>query len=288
MRRISLLLAIGLALATVSGCKVGKDDHHGASYVAMGDSYTAAPGAGTPAKSRGACGRSTNNYPHQLADDLDLALTDVSCSGAPSDAVLHPYDVLGKTTVPPQIDGVRSDTDLVTLGAGFNDFGLSTRVFIRCVLAGIHDPDGTPCTDADTAAGPQGIQAALDDITLRLTTVVEAIMEKAPKARVVLVGYPSIFPEKESCANLGIASGDLPLVRHVVESLNASAKAAAAETGATYLDLVRRTQGHDICADDPWIAGVRAVAGRRALSWHPYEVEQDLVADLLAAVVKEK
>ena len=52
-------------------------------YVAMGDSYTSAPGVGETVDA--GCFRSSSNYPSLVAADLGLALTDVSCGGATSD-----------------------------------------------------------------------------------------------------------------------------------------------------------------------------------------------------------
>ncbi|MBM7516536.1 SGNH/GDSL hydrolase family protein [Nocardioides nitrophenolicus] len=283
MRRpTALLLAAALAVP-LSACETSSSGSERREYAALGDSYAAAPGVGS-ADSPAACRRSKDNYPHLLAHDLDLKLTDVSCSGASTEAVLGEYDALG-TTLAPQIEAVGEDTDLVTIGLGFNDFGLTIRVFVKCVQLGMADPTGTPCTDADAAAGANSTRAALAQMTPRLTAVVEAVAKRAPNAQVVLVGYPTIFPEQETCANLGIARGDLPLVRGIVASLNASAKAAAEAGGATYVDTVDATRGHDICAEDPWIAGIKPTAGKQALYWHPYAEEQRVVADLVAEVV---
>ena len=77
----------------------------------------------------------------------------------------------------------------------------------------------------------------------------------------------------------------MPLMKHIVDSLNASLKDAAAAHGATYVDLATPTVGHDVCADDPWVAGLQPVGGRKAMSWHPYEDEQELAADTLAKLV---
>ncbi|TQK69451.1 SGNH/GDSL hydrolase family protein [Nocardioides sp. SLBN-35] len=281
MRRASALLLAAAMAVTLSACE--KSSGPKREYVALGDSYAAAPGVGR-ADPPAACRRSKDNYPHLLAEDLDLELTDVSCSGAPTEAVLGEYDALGKR-LPPQVEAVDASTDLVTIGLGFNDFALSIRVFVKCVQLGMADPTGTPCTDADAAAGANSTEAALAQITARLTAVIEAVTERAPKAQVVLVGYPTIFPEQDTCANLGIAKGDLPLVRGVVESLNASAEAAAEAGGATYVDTATPTRGHDICSDDPWIAGIKPTPGKKALIWHPYAEEQKLVAELVAEVV---
>lgn len=281
MRRASALLLAAALAVPLSACE--KSASTQGEYVALGDSYTAGPLIGR-ADGRNGCVRSQNNYPHLLAEKAELDLTDVSCSAAPTDAVEGEQKIRGRA-IRPQIDAVDEKTDLVTIGLGLNDLGLSVRVFITCVQLGTSDPGGAPCTEADQAAGANNIQAALDQMAARIGGVVDAVQERAPDAQVVLVGYPTIFPEEGTCSDLGIAAADVPLVRHVVESINATQAAVAEDRGATYLDTATPSRGHDICSDDPWIAGMAPAKGRKGLAWHPYAEEQVMVADLLADVV---
>ena len=53
-------------------------------YVALGDSYTAGPFIPLPQAPYG-CLKSSNNYPHYVAAQLQLPLRDASCSGATTD-----------------------------------------------------------------------------------------------------------------------------------------------------------------------------------------------------------
>jgi lysophospholipase L1-like esterase len=281
MRRASALLLAAALAVTLSACEKSAGSKR--EYVALGDSYTAGPLIGR-ADGRNGCVRSRNNYPHLLAKKARLDLTDVSCSAAPTDAVEGEQKIRNRS-IAPQLDAVTSSADVVTIGLGLNDLGLSVRVFIKCVQLGMSDPDGSPCTQADQAAGANDIQAALDQMSERIGGVVDAVVAKAPKAEVVLVGYPSIFPAEGTCSDLGIAAADVPLVQHVVDSLNATMASVADEHGATYLDTATPSRGHDICADDPWIAGSAPAAGRPGLAWHPYAEEQAMIADLLADLV---
>ena len=90
-------------------------------YVALGDSFTAAPLVPDTDLAEG-CFRSSSNYPALLAEELDLELTDVSCSGADTGDVTGGQAVAGgRGTVPPQLRAVQPDTDLVTVGIGGND-----------------------------------------------------------------------------------------------------------------------------------------------------------------------
>src|SRR4051794_36739602 len=79
-----------------------------ATYVALGDSYTAAPFVPTTDLARG-CLRSDHNYPALLARSLGAKLRDASCSGATT-ADARGRQVLGygdlRSRMRPQIDSV--------------------------------------------------------------------------------------------------------------------------------------------------------------------------------------
>src|SRR5690554_4890891 len=78
-------LIAALTLAGSPAIAAPGDEHlDGLEYVALGDSYASGFGFGPPAP--GAphvnCDQSTLNYPHLVAAEFNLALTDASCSGA--------------------------------------------------------------------------------------------------------------------------------------------------------------------------------------------------------------
>jgi hypothetical protein len=52
--------------------------------------------------------------------------------------------------------------------------------------------------------------------------------------------------------------------------------------GAEYINLYRASKGHDICSDEPWVAGIRGDQWR-AMGLHPYPAEQRAVAKLILA-----
>jgi hypothetical protein len=115
-------------------------------YVALGDSYTAAPLRPKPERIRG-CLRGKHNYPRLVAEALeDTELVDVSCSGASTDSMFgkQAFDGVDDSR-PPQLDAVTPDTDLVTVSIGANDFGLFSSMILVCLRVGKVDPDGAPC-----------------------------------------------------------------------------------------------------------------------------------------------
>lgn len=212
------------------------------------------------------CFRSTGNYPSLLAEALEVTrFTDVSCSGAETRHVTEPHVTLADTTVPPQLDAVRRGTDLVTVGLGGNDFALFAQ--------GIMNLGGVP------ADAPQQIGE-------RLVDVLEAVRERAPRATIVLVGYPRIVNPAASCPRL------LPFTRTEQRAaatlqtrLNDAMRRAAARAGALFVDLFPASRAHDICSKEPWVNGRRNVPGL-ATAYHPLAAAMQGVAREIQLVLE--
>ena len=246
-------------------------------YVALGDSYTAAPLV-PPTDTSTLCLRSAVNYPALVADAMPgTVLTDVSCSGASTRNTFSPQTGRGGS-VPPQFDALRPGTDLVTVGLGGNDESLFAGTLGSCVQVAAQDPTGSPCTDA--ASGGRDIDRILARTTDSLVQVVAGIEERSPDARVLLIGYPQLIPETGTCEDLPLADGDYTFARTINRGLADAVEAAAEEADVEFVDLWAPSAGHDICADEPWING-RVTSAATALAYHPLAVEQEVVADLV-------
>lgn len=246
----------------------------GDEYVALGDSYTAAPGTG-PDTSNDGCLQSARNYPHQVAEQLDLDLVDVSCGGATTADLAGGQETPPK---PPQLDALTEQTRLVTLRIGGNDADLYSRTVYRCTdLAG--DGAASPC--ADEYGGEDYLTETTDAIHDDLVTALDEIEQRAPDARVVVVGYPAWAPPSppDRCPELPLATGDYDFARSANELLVQTLESAATDAQVEYVDVWSTTEGHHICADDPWIAGLEPDGPAAPL--HPYRAEQQAVADLL-------
>ncbi|GAA1925059.1 SGNH/GDSL hydrolase family protein [Nocardioides hwasunensis] len=224
-------------------------------YVALGDSFSAGPFIGTMRTDPNGCARSRDNYPAFLADWLDVkSYTDVTCSAATTADLTAPMRLFDGTTAPPQLDALSEDTDLVTLGMGGNDFGIYTSL-IQC-------QDGAACpldrlrADAGKVAG-------------NIRKAVRGIRSRAPEATVYVVGYPDILPTEGTCAAVGVPADVLGPVADIAGILNASLRAGAKAGGASYVDMAKPSQGHDVCAQrGAWINGPRFRAGVAA-PFHP-------------------
>jgi len=288
-RYISLLVTGGLVLLTLAGCgqrdspdvppTAGPSDiraiEKGDEYVAIGDSYTAAPGLGP---STNACAQSTMNYPHTVAAKLGLKLIDVSCGGATTTHVTRPQTI-GSIRRPPQADALSRRTDLVTISLGANDFNAFGLVAFGCVAVRFQDLQGAPCQKAD-AASASTIESMIQVTEDRLIKAIRWVAERAPSARILVIGYPEIFPESGPCAQLPLAAGDYAFARRVNELLVRAQVRASTQRNVEYVDVFAASRGHDMCAQDPWIAGLYPKRPG-ASPLHPYPEEQQFVAGLL-------
>jgi len=284
MRRGACLLAVAAVL--LAGCsdppasKIQRKAAaaSGSSYVALGDSYSAGPRLG-PRTGPVGCEQTTGNYPHLLAERLDLELTDVTCGGATTADLAGSQTPPNGDPVPPQLDALREDTDIVTIGMGGNDGKVFSELVTTCVGKAAEDRAGAPCT-AEGSGFRAKVERQLGQLPSRMIEAIEAIRERAPEATIFVVGYPQIVPATGTCALLPLARGDYPYAHDYIGRINDGLAAAADQAGVTYVDVAAATDGHDICSTDPWIAGL--IPAEAALEYHPYAREQQVVAELLA------
>ncbi|MEV5609073.1 SGNH/GDSL hydrolase family protein [Streptomyces sp. NPDC052225] len=247
-------------------------------YVALGDSYSAASGVLPLDPSASLlCARSTANYPHVIAERTGAALKDVTCGGAQT------KDFAGSQYpgVAPQLDALSAGTRLVTLTIGGNDNNTFISTILACATAGVlSGGQGSPCksqygdkfsSDIDSKTYP-AVKAAL-----------QAVRNKAPNARVAVLGYPWIMPATAQAGcyvKMPIASGDVPYVRDIQTHLNSAVRRAADETGSTYVDLAAASEGHDACQPigTRWVEP--ALFGTNFVPVHPNARGEAAMADL--------
>ena len=279
MHLARLTTAVVAAALLVSGCTQGSAASGGSSpspssppvtgrYVALGDSYSAGPLIPTTDLA-GGCARSDHNYPSLVADAVNAkTFVDVTCSGADTRDLTRVQRTFGDARIPPQLRAVTADTDLVTLGIGGNDLGLFSTLVSTCTRLRASDPQGSPCARQLAARGPD-LDAAVTTISRRVAASLLAIRAKAPRAKVLLVGYLRLAPDRGTCVGLPLAAGDYAEGRRISRALDAALKTAARRTGTTFVDMYAASRGHDICSRDPWVNG--SVNDRqKALAYHPF------------------
>ncbi|WP_433008255.1 SGNH/GDSL hydrolase family protein [Kribbella sp. CA-294648] len=255
-------------------------------YVALGDNYTAAPLVPPLDLANLACLRSGGNYPALLVQKLKVPKsTDVSCGGADTTHV-EASQTTPAGFLPAQLDAVSKQADLVTIGFGANDFGVLASLLTVCPKLRKSDPDGAPCKKKFTTGGKDQLKQNVAKTKGRLTAVVKAVKGKAaPKATIVLVGYPTLAPPKTTCAELPLAKGDYAYLTEILSELNKAIQAAAKAGQAKYVDVFKASVGHDVCAKaKAWIQGKEPDL-LKAAAFHPKAEEQAAVADLIVKTV---
>ena len=273
---ISVLVSVLAGVLTLGACN-GEDEPAIRTYVALGDSFTS--GAGLAENTSPVCQRSRLAYPALVAKKLGTRLDDASCGGAVAANVTAPQ-VLNDVPVPPQLDAVRRSTDLVTVGLGYNDQGWFGGLIPGCIALAPNDPAGHPCEDFPPVGGsdPEATARALAD---EIEAALESIHKKAPDAQMLLVGYPQLVPASGTCPELPLAVGDYAYVRSMMELLDDELHRAADSAGATYVDVMGASAGHDICAgDEAWVNGGTNQLGVATI-YHPFARGQRAVADLV-------
>ena len=169
-------------------------------YVAMGDSYSSGEGngdfyAGTDIANVNKCHRSANAYGPLIATQVpyeNLGLVDfTACSGATTEDVLglpdpvDPSDKGGIWNEPAQIDALSDQTDVVTISIGGNDIGFGEFAY-QCIAF--------DC-DVNTTAYYDAMHATEFDLHAKLYSLYQQLLEKAPNAKIYVVGYTQLAPD---------------------------------------------------------------------------------------------
>ncbi|MGB3443299.1 MAG: SGNH/GDSL hydrolase family protein [Actinophytocola sp.] len=230
--RSALVVAVAattaFGLAAPASAAAGK-------YVALGDSYSSGTGAGSYGSS-GSCKRSANAYAQLWANaNAPSAFSFVACSGAVTSDVLNN-----------QVSAITSDTALVTISIGGNDAGFA-NVMVTCNTSS----DAT-CVSRNNDAQ----NFARSTLPGRLNNVYTQIRNRAPSARVVVLGYPHIYQLGGSCW-VGLSETKRAAINQSADVLASVISGRAAAYGFTFVDARSAFAGHEICASGTrWINSV--------------------------------
>ncbi len=227
-------------------------------YVALGDSYSAGEGlapyqAGTDTD-QDTCNRSTDQaYPSLVAKFLKLkSFSFHACSGAHLSALTSSFK-----TEPPQLGWLSSSTNLVTLSLGGNDLNWSQTV-AEC--AEIHDGGkNTPVLYGPSSQCEDTLAAApslIFSITNQLFASYKAIRAAAPNARIRVMLYPPIFPDRGTNTNpcvIGTRYGFAITLSAAHETAMLNIEQEFNNAIQYAVDSIRENfNGGDFFAADPW------------------------------------
>jgi lysophospholipase L1-like esterase len=232
--------------------------------VVLGDDF--ASGEGTYSYAAGEkCHRSERTWAASL-DTLASRLNvvgNVACSGAKAgDLLTTGYrGELAQTEQLRQLAATkRVDVVLVTVGANDLSFG---KELSKCFAQ-----KGPSCT-----SDLQRLERRSPDVAAALAqSVLPAVQAAAPGAKVVVVGYPRLFPDTEAeattCATL---SGAEQLeANRLAAQLRTDWQAAAQAVGALYVDSYDTFDGHELCtAAGSWLNPFGTKGAGAAEEGHP-------------------
>jgi lysophospholipase L1-like esterase len=266
-------------------------------YVALGDSYSAGQGnppylAGTDTK-RDQCHRSTFGYPFQTSLAVGFFTPQFifrACSGAVISDFFH-----GRDGEPPQLSWLKqSDTvSLVTLTIGGNDAYFAevmrTCVFVSaCELIWKHKVDAAIATMGHYSPGN-------DESLQRLYMM---IAKEAPKAKIVVLGYPRFFPVDPPLlcpSELGPVFGKAAMlwINSEIKHMDGVIRGAVMATkrsypNVVYADAYNAFNGHEICTTRPDMYGVKLSlkSKYRAGSFHPNAAGQRALAAIVETMAQ--
>jgi hypothetical protein len=232
---------LGLVLLGTTACQPASGN-----YVALGDSYTAAPVVPVQRTDYPGCLRSDHNYPALVAPSTStLSFRDASCSGATTDDMTGVQDVSPDPDNPPQFDRLDANTRIVTLGIGGNDIGF-LEIAETCASP---TPTGTPCQDHYVVNGDDQIHDRIVAAARKVASVLQGIHTRSPQAEVYVVGYPAILPESGTGCwpTMPITPDDLPYVRAKEKELNTMLRTQALANDAFFVNTYKPSVGHDAC-----------------------------------------
>jgi len=266
-------------------------------YVALGDSYAAGQEVGGAAGTYPVCKQSVKNYPRVGAARIGLDLTDRSCTKAKLPDLFAPQG-----DVPAQADALSASTRVVTLTMGGNDLGFSS-VLTSCLAVSATGPlfsGGSSCREKYTVGGVDTLsKKAVDEVAPALRDAVAKIKGKAPNARVVVVGYPTLMPDaahtpaggcfaplSSTHPSFPFITTDLDYIHGVQATLDAQSRAAAEKSGAEYVSLFAVTSDHSACSAEPYIEQLHLSGFTPSpASMHPNETGLGFIGDFVANIL---
>ncbi|MGC0362090.1 lysophospholipase L1-like esterase [Rhodococcus sp. 27YEA15] len=260
--RISRVMAIviGVVLSTAipgagaqASTPVLDGSHTPIKYVALGDSRASGPRL-EPMYSD-SCSRSYENYAGKIARDLgSVEFTDVSCSAARAENVIDTPQRIPNYW-PVQLDAVHPDTDLITVSIGGND---SNNLFLGPLCV-------SPAPDTDRGCRYDPFtewvaQSGIDRATASLDRVLGAVTERAPNARVYLIGEGGMVGPRGCWPNLPFSDADAVWFTNYFTRYTQQSTAVAQAHGVQVIDIAAPSiaGGHDACAEPEqrWFEGM--------------------------------
>lgn len=270
----------------------------GATVVTLGDSYASGEGAPAP----GATPWVTNAFGDSGADGChrsvlsghatfgELAMRkafprrgtgylNAACSGATTVTLVQGFK--GETS---QLAAIGPRTRTITLSIGGNDVGFSSVATACNTIVPVPGAPSCATALAGSAAALQALTTAPAGGLTPLEQLYRTVRAKAPNARLLITGYPLLFPTTAvTSPRCNVIRPDArQAVNAATLQLNAAVAAGAKGAGATYVDLVAPFAGHSSCEADPAASWINSIVPQDVVSsLHPNATGQRAIAGAL-------
>ena len=212
-------------------------------YIGLGDSYAAGTGGGAylpnsfPAPTD--CRQTVSAYSTQLSG------ANWGCFGYTTEGVSA---VVTGASLDPATSPFLAKASVITVTVGGNDIDTGA-VAANCVPS--------TATAGCRAALFNSLAVKLPQLPAKIKAMVALIKQKAPRAKVVLTGYPRLFTvndfmtaEQKTAAKTINSAADL---------LNATIALSALATRTKYVSVTNQFINHGVGSADPWIVGLQPV-----------------------------
>jgi lysophospholipase L1-like esterase len=268
---LSVLAAVAVVTATAapaaSATQSANKHDKKVQYVALGDSYSA--GVGTDAPTNVPCYRSPLGFAPMIAEKNGWTLDYQACSGLTAAQILSD-----------QVPAMSKTTDVVTVTAGGNDIHFGD-VIGACVVG----------NDAQCAGMiGQATQAVVGTLPQALDQLYRGIKAGAPKAKIVVAGYPRLFGADDCATQPKVNAAERIALNAVADAVDTVIAARARAAHLTYVDVRDAFVGHATCAAKPYI---NTLVGTPAAypgwdSFHPNRDGNAVYARLVSAALPDR
>ncbi|RAV33894.1 GDSL-type esterase/lipase family protein [Corynebacterium heidelbergense] len=218
------------------------------------------PGAG---RMNGAGCATDYRFSGTYSDAAKVAVDDFTCSGASyRTGGVHLNELAGRATNAGALNGATKE---VVLLGGAND----TYPYVL-------NPSPLP------------VPVIEDQLRVAIQDTIRQVRQAAPNARIKVLGYPQISNGAGNVCLLNVIPGqptqDLTVHMGEIEAaLQRAGQTSAANERAAFVDLKPVSQGHEMCSNDRWMAGViDTTAGPHNLPLHMTNAGLEAVARVAA------
>lgn len=184
----------------------------------------------------------------------------------------------------------------MTVGIGGNDLGFIP--VLRTCIVRMPLLERTGCTDQEDE-----ITEKMESFDETLTEVLTEIRDRAPDARVLVLGYPRLFPEEPPGMYYTLSVSDQLWLNSVAERFNDRIRDTVYQVdgdvygsrqvgSAEFVNVFTALKGYEVSEDDSWLNGIvlgQVGEGLRVdrASFHPTAQGQRSIAERVRLQVEE-